>query len=637
MTWEPNETTQMVIDDYLKTMKEELPWLLQITEFIQGCTVEDLDPYSVGLNTWPRLIRVKLRGEYNTDVWYREEMGLIVTDDVTVVRLREGEQYEIFRIGGSTGAGTGGVVYANPTASVGLAPVNGVLATAMRSDGAPQLSQTIAPTWTGVHTHAQDVILDDGVLNSPLLRFVGGSNDDEAFLYLQNDIILNASDLVISLVDNLGDSLLIINDSGGNAVITFDSNGGAIFNENGEDADFRIEGVGKVNLLFVDASTDRIGVGTATPVTPFHVKGTDQAMCRIESTHVGMFGLEMVTTSAAAGAAVKSSLELEGIANDPRFENQVYNNSGNPIWRLNYVDDAPTTVANIIVATDIGRVGIGTIAPGALLDVRGAAIFNEDAADADFRIEGTGEANLLFIDAGNDRVGIGTAAPSALFDVAPAASVTVDLFKAAGETSSVRGIEFSPLISNGINGSAAIASAARLDPTANVGTWYGSLYTTKLQGSTFNVTNLLGSFYRVDTDATYSGALTSIYALQIGSPSIAGSSPVNAYGLFIGNQAAGTGTNFAIFTNTGIVSFNDKVGIGLAAPAAKLHVDQLSTSAAIPVLYLDQADLSEEFIEFASTVGAGNPIDTAAIGTYYGKLRVRVAGVGYKYIALYNS
>lgn len=42
-------------------------------------------------------------------------------------------------------------LFANPTASVGLATVNGTALTAMRSDGAPALSQAIAPTWTQPH------------------------------------------------------------------------------------------------------------------------------------------------------------------------------------------------------------------------------------------------------------------------------------------------------------------------------------------------------------------------------------------------------------------------------------------------------------------------------------------------------
>jgi len=87
----------------------------------------------------------------------------------------------------------------------------------------------------------------------------------------------------------------------------------------------------------------------------------------------------------------------------------------------------------------------------------------------------------------------------------------------------------------------------------------------------------------------------------------------------------------------GVNLANQRVGITEMAPSGKLHIDQASTTAAIPVLILDQADLSEEFIEFTATVGAGNPIDTAAVGTYYGKVRVNVTGVGYKYLALYNT
>ena len=38
----------------------------------------------------------------------------------------------------------------------------------------------------------------------------------------------------------------------------------------------------------------------------------------------------------------------------------------------------------------------------------GAITFNEGSADVDFRVESNGEANMLFVDGGNDRVGIGT-------------------------------------------------------------------------------------------------------------------------------------------------------------------------------------------------------------------------------------
>jgi len=47
----------------------------------------------------------------------------------------------------------------------------------------------------------------------------------------------------------------------------------------------------------------------------------------------------------------------------------------------------------------------------------GAAIFNEGSADVDFRVESNGNANMLFIDGGNDKVGIGTASPDEVLHI----------------------------------------------------------------------------------------------------------------------------------------------------------------------------------------------------------------------------
>jgi len=61
----------------------------------------------------------------------------------------------------------------------------------------------------------------------------------------------------------------------------------------------------------------------------------------------------------------------------------------------------------------------GNITANGTLDVAGNVsldggtfVFNESSADLDFRIEGNGDANLFFTDAGNDRVGIKTSSPS---------------------------------------------------------------------------------------------------------------------------------------------------------------------------------------------------------------------------------
>jgi hypothetical protein len=49
--------------------------------------------------------------------------------------------------------------------------------------------------------------------------------------------------------------------------------GNVIFNDLGGNFDFRVEGDTNQNLLFTDASTDRVGIGTNTPASTLHVVG----------------------------------------------------------------------------------------------------------------------------------------------------------------------------------------------------------------------------------------------------------------------------------------------------------------------------------------------------------------------------
>jgi len=67
-----------------------------------------------------------------------------------------------------------------------------------------------------------------------------------------------------------------------------------------------------------------------------------------------------------------------------------------------------------------GRAAGAAGATGTLLfqiDSTGNTVFNETGADADFRVESDGNANMLFVDGGNNRVGIGNAAPSTTLEV----------------------------------------------------------------------------------------------------------------------------------------------------------------------------------------------------------------------------
>jgi hypothetical protein len=83
------------------------------------------------------------------------------------------------------------------------------------------------------------------------------------------------------------------------------------------------------------------------------------------------------------------------------------------------------------VLNDAGNItanGTLTVSGNTSLD-GGTFVFNESSADLDFRIEGNGDANLFFTDAGNDRVGIKTNSPSTELHVVGGMKVTstVDL------------------------------------------------------------------------------------------------------------------------------------------------------------------------------------------------------------------
>jgi hypothetical protein len=70
--------------------------------------------------------------------------------------------------GDNTWAAVSSVSAANPTASIGLITVNGSAATFMRSDAAPALDVSIAPTWSGAHAFSRA-----GAVSAPTISVTG--------------------------------------------------------------------------------------------------------------------------------------------------------------------------------------------------------------------------------------------------------------------------------------------------------------------------------------------------------------------------------------------------------------------------------------------------------------------------------
>jgi len=73
-------------------------------------------------------------------------------------------------------------------------------------------------------------------------------------------------------------------------------------------------------------------------------------------------------------------------------------------------DSGLDLATNDKVAIKIANAEVATV------DTTGV-VFNDASADRDFRVESNGNANMLFVDGGNDRVGIATSSPSSTFNV----------------------------------------------------------------------------------------------------------------------------------------------------------------------------------------------------------------------------
>ena len=92
---------------------------------------------------------------------------------------------------------------------------------------------------------------------------------------------------------------------------------------------------------------------------------------------------------------------------------------------LNTNDEVTVVVYDVFAVSDTvsaasGGTFSGGVTVGSTLDVAGNVsldggnfVFNESSADKDFRVESNGQANMFFVDGGNDRIGVNTNSPVA--------------------------------------------------------------------------------------------------------------------------------------------------------------------------------------------------------------------------------
>jgi cytoskeletal protein CcmA (bactofilin family) len=179
-----------------------------------------------------------------------------------------------------------------------------------------------------------------------------------------------------------GNALLANLTSLGGLITAPTAGGHTIFNEAGVDADFRVESDNNANMLFVDASTSRIGIGESNPGDTLQINGGN--IVNPNST-----GSEI--TSATVG--VGGNIHLEERQPDGAFSDRT----------------------DLVIVTNTGF-GVGEsdklrlAASGAITTYPVAnadTVFNESGVDADFRVESNDNENMLFVNGGTSQVVIG--------------------------------------------------------------------------------------------------------------------------------------------------------------------------------------------------------------------------------------
>ena len=229
--------------------------------------------------------------------------------------------------------------------------------------------------------HNDDVIII-GSLNVGFDAVNGKNFGFDTIILSENNLRVKFEDTSNSASFPSNDWRLVANDS---------TNGGLNFfaiedAETGRDV-IKAEAGARANALYVEADGD-IGVGTDNPAVDVDIKTGNSPTVRLQQDGTNGF--------------TPQTWDMSGNETN-YFIRDVTNGSLLP-FRIR--PDSPTDTLELTPSE---------------------VVINEGSNDQNTRIEGNGDANLFFVDAGQDRIGMGTNAPSSLLHLVTAGTAQIIL------------------------------------------------------------------------------------------------------------------------------------------------------------------------------------------------------------------
>lgn len=161
-----------------------------------------------------------------------------------------------------------------------------------------------------------------------------------------------------------------------------------VFNDGGANYDFRIEGDTDANLFFVDASTDRVGLGTSSPSELLELNGNIQIKysgVNVDPTGARYLYFNNTDTTLVSGQPLGG---LEWINNDAGATSgsaafvKAYAAGSSGAAALHFGTGDQNAASTRLFISSAGNVGIADTAPDALLTVNGVGSFGAGSASA---------------------------------------------------------------------------------------------------------------------------------------------------------------------------------------------------------------------------------------------------------------
>ena len=151
--------------------------------------------------------------------------------------------------------------------------------------------------------------------------------------------------------------------------------------------DLDVDGTTNLDVVDIDGAVDMASTlqvtGAANFTTSINVDGLATVDALTVNAGTGADAVSILRMGSANSGANKSSINFQ-------------NSAGSEIFAIDYINSGTTLDIN----SDLGGSIFTFIRAGGI-------VINQDSGDHDFRVESNGNANMLFVDGGNDRVGIG--------------------------------------------------------------------------------------------------------------------------------------------------------------------------------------------------------------------------------------